>query len=245
MSRIVAKAPLPIDDKNAQSSMDSSMEAAVDLNNESAALLCSGEDGKAVARLSRSLTSMRQLIARHSRTGRQCPTPGDASARGSDLIPVIPSSLQVPALRDSDYFIYSRCMEVPSFHQRSHKHVSLYSACIVLNLALAYHRLGIKGHRCSLSKAERMYYMALQLLSGPSASSNSETALSMRVFAVNNLVQVHQEQCQYNKAQAGVKHLSALLNEAMSSGTFFHKDELRKFVLNASLWEPPQMAASA
>jgi hypothetical protein len=231
---------------------DSSIELAIRLNNESASLLCSGEDAKAVARLSKSLTSMRRMIgARRSRGGRQCVLDGSSTEASSTTCgtsserPALPSSLQIAALRDSDYFIYNRCMEVPSFHQRSLKHLSLYSACIVLNLALAHHRLGIKGHRCSLNKAEKMYYVALKLLSGPSLPSKDETVLSMRIFAVNNLVQVHQERCQYDKAKAAVRHLSVLLDRVLSTGTFFHKEELRRFVLNASLWEPPQMAASA
>jgi hypothetical protein len=250
MPQIIMNRSLHLDNKKNMSSsdMDSSMESTIRLNNESSSLLCSGEDAKAVERLSRSLTSMRRMVAMKCRIDSSgASTSSSCNTTSSEDRPALPSSLQVAALRDSDYFIYSRCMEVPSFHHRNSKHLPIYSACIVLNLALAHHGLGIKGRRSSLSKAERMYYMALQLISaGPYIPPKDETVLSMRIFAVNNLVQVHQEQCQYKKAKAAVKHLSNLLNGvSLFGGTFFHKEELRKFVVNASLWEPPKIAASA
>jgi len=77
----------------------------------------------------------------------------------------------------------------------------LSSACVVLNLALVHHRLGVQNihetSSCSygivnLVKAENMYKMVLQLLQSHSLHE-SRVATSIRIISLNNLVALHQE----------------------------------------------------
>ncbi len=224
-----------------------SLEHAVKMNNESALLLCSGEEGgKAVLKLSQSLCLIRKLLAIQ---GRNIDQQEDDAIGGVELTsvqkPALPTDLSMNGLQDSNYFIYNHTMSVPAGHPRNPSHLPLYSACIVLNLAMAYHCLGTKGNQAAYKKAENLYSMSLQLLSLSHPDSICDTVLSMKILAVNNLAHVHDEKGHYEKSRYAIRQLSFLLQAVDSTGTFFSARDLHKFVLNVMLWGAPKMAAAA
>lgn len=221
--------------------MDSSIECAIQLNNESVVLLCAGEDEKAITTLTKSLALVRQQIS--GQAGCHWPTEKHPDYCMSTM-PAIPARMPLAQLRDANYFIYNQCMTIPNSHQRSARNIPIYSACIVLNLALSYHRLTTRGYSWCAEKAEKMYGMAIRLLSGPLTASN-ETALSMRMVALNNLAQIHNDQCRFLETKNDIQELSAMINTVVSYGEFFTSCDLHSFVLNIMLWGPPRMAAAA
>jgi len=207
-----------------------------------------GEQGhKAVHQLSSSLTSIKKLltIMQHIYTDQEREAFFEEPESTKVEMPVLPTDRAMRGLRHPNYFIYNHCLSVSACHSRNSKHLPVYSACVVLNLALAHHRLGIKGNRAALNKAESLYSMALQLLNLPYPASTSEIILSMKIIAVNNLAQVHQETGAFEESNIFIRQLSLLLQTMVSTGTFFSEQDFNKLVLNVMLCGPPMLAAAA
>jgi hypothetical protein len=132
----------------------------------------------------------------------------------------------------------------------------LYSACIVLNLALVHHQLGVQSvsqeGRFNLFKAEKMYHMVLQLLQSPCLSNASfwsgrQAVVSMRLIALNNLAALHEAVWSISSTRSGnsedtcaalVKQLHAALMQARidGDGSFLSDLDLQWFALNVELW---------
>eukprot|EP00934_Nitzschia_sp_Nitz4_P006968 Nitzschia sp. Nitz4//scaffold159_size51929//40936//41610//NITZ4_006885-RA/size51929-processed-gene-0.55-mRNA-1//-1//CDS//3329537592//6958//frame0 len=220
----------------------SSLGYAIELNNESVSLLYAGQDEQAVTKLSKALSMVRQQISVNPSKGSWQPMPDPTACKGARV--AMPSRVPLAQLRDANYFLYNQCITIPTTLQRNPKDIPLFCACIVLNLALTYHRLAQRGYYSCMEKAEKMYTMAIRLLGGPQFSSNV-TALSIRLIAFNNLAQVHQELRRFDETRADIQEMSSMLNEAMSNGAFFTNCDLRSFVLNVMLYGPPKAAAAA
>jgi hypothetical protein len=145
--------------------MASWMERAVELNNEGVSSLCSGHHEKGIARLSRSLSLLRQLIVMRQADCEASRSEGHSSSNNENIetMTVIPNHLPLEDLRDPNYFVYNRCMVIPRCKEARSPHVPLYSACILLNLAMGYHQSRRKGRRgfSLLLKSKKMTQMTV------------------------------------------------------------------------------------
>jgi hypothetical protein len=217
--------------------MDPSIDYAIQLNNEGVTLLSAGEDQKAVLNFIRSLAMVRKEIFNE--------TPSDESSTSpfKSLRSAMPSQAPLSNLKDSSYFIYNRTMTITPGYPKTPAAIPIYSACIILNLALAYHCLGKQGYRGCIQKAEIMYEMVTKMLAGP--PRDNETSVSIRMVAINNLCQIHQEQNRYSETTEEIESLSVLINQAVSSRGFFNDSDLHLLILNVMLWSPPELAPAA
>lgn len=231
------------ENKAVSSHLNASIERSVDLCNESAALLCNGQAGKAISKLSSSLSTMKQMLA-SSDTRATLTTTAPTKDDGTEP-PVGPYPLQRAFLRTSNYYVYNQCMVAsagsPTYNA---EHITMYSAGIVINSALAYHRLGISHNQSWLWKAEMMYRMTLQLLSAM-ADQEDEIVLSMRILIVNNLAHVHHERSEHDKVVVAIKTLASLLTRLPESSTLFTETDKHRFAMNVGLWGASAETAAA
>ena len=102
----------------------------------------------------------------------------------------------------------------------SEAHMNIYSAAIIYNIALVYHRQGVKYCKnVCLEKAEKMYDMLLKLVgySGDIASLDESmlpqdgTALLLRIAAINNCSLIRLDKGDYDFPRHGFHHLSRVL----------------------------------
>jgi len=143
---------------------------------------------------------------------------------------ILPADTPMLGLQSPYYFINNRGMQLVTVtsHGNTHtqlqqqlytKNAPLYSACILLNLAMAYHCAGIEpmtgrtttptttataateqSRRLHLFKAGQMYRCVLLVLPTLAVPSNTlplshrQTILSMKLVTLNNLAVLYQQQ---------------------------------------------------
>ena len=226
-------------------SPDIAIERSLELCNEGVGFLCTGQDQKAISVLSESLSAMKSQLRNRTRLPTSPLVQGCEPSR-----PVMPSPIPMNSLRSSNFSLYNHGMLVSTMHQRNSKHVPIFSASIVINFALMYHRLAVcrRNTPYYLDKAENMYVLALRLLAASRSiqREDPETVLSMRIAVINNLAHVHHEQAHHDKVTAAIRTLSALLKEVPCEGNrFFQPPILRKLSMNVTLWGPAELLAPA
>lgn len=171
----------------------------------------------------------------------------DRTGKAIELFPN--TSFPLNGLQDSKYFIYNYTMNVSDCHHaRTFKHPAVFTSGILLNLALAHHRLGVNGDHASFSKAENLYSMGLQLIGVAPPDTPRTTVYSVMIIAVNNLAHVHYALGHYQNARALISQLSSLLHvvqTAHSPSSFFSQRDLHRFTMNAMLWCTPKTAGAA
>jgi hypothetical protein len=233
-------------------------------NSYSAFLLHSGEDctsKMAIKILSDALTCMKRIVLLAMRgqdtTQKRVEdeaaqefvmTEGIAMANELSLFPN--TSLPLNGLQDSKYFIYNCTVTISDFqtYSRSRNHPTVYTSCLLLNLALAHHCLGVNGDSASFSKAAKLYSKGLQLLALAPPETPQVTVLSLMILAMNNIAHVHNAMGQHQESTTSISQLSALLrivHTAASPCTFFSPCDVHRFTLNAMLGCMPKTAGAA
>ena len=209
-----------------------SIDLVVQLNNEGVSLLASGQDREAAVSLTQSLNIIQKSLSsqldrapstteasssfRTTRTtlmkgGEQ--SSNDVSTTTTPT-PAIYSKHTLANLQDdSCYFIYNKAVMIyPDAARESPEMLHVYSASIILNLALVYHRQGRKGHnKFCIQKAEKFYRMVNFLLK--ECPLEDPTAVFIRLVAVNNLSHIHYEQQNFEQTREGLEWLSFLIQK--------------------------------
>ena len=149
-------------------------------------------------------------------------------------------------LQDINCFIYSNALifSLDSACPLSEDDVHIYSATIILNIALAYHRRGLTGNPSSLLKAEMMYEMITKLLG---SEENHGTSLVVLLAAINNLSQLRHDRGLYDASLEGFKYLGSLINFAGNNVNISLQNEqiYKGMLLNVLLVSAPDAAAAA
>lgn len=223
---------------------------AIKQNSYSAFLLHSREhsNNDAIQILSDALSSMKQIVVLLA-TQDRCTT----DRRIGMPIELFPNtSLPLNDLQDSMYFIYNYSVTVSDAgrsNARIFNHPAVFTSCILLNLALAHHCLGVQNGDCaSLCKAENLYSKALQLIGVAPPDTSRTTVLSVMIIAVNNLAHVHSAMGQHQNARTFISQLSSLVQIVQTAAvpcTFFSPRDVHRFTLNVMLWCTPKTAGAA
>ena len=213
------------------------MTNALRLNNEGVMLLLENRDQEAVTSLTQSLNQVKGLLS----VSQEAP-------EGSQHKDVIHhSTYTLPNLQNQNCFIYSNALmfSLTSDNLPSSEDIHVYTAVIILNIALAYHRKGLSGNAGCLIKAEKMYEMVGKLLEGD--ETHCGTSLLVKVAAINNLSQLRFDQGDYQFSRDGFNYLGCLINVAGDNlqHTKCEDHVYRGMLLNALLVSPPDAAPAA
>ena len=261
---------------------------AVDLNNASVPLICCREKNeRAVHALSTSLSIMKRYISGcHSRQEnytqpKYCrrsnaihQTRINPAEDQRDTPVVLPTVKVMEDLQSPHFFIYNRCMQLVTVttHGDVAPHVSiknlpLYSACIILNMALVHHRFAIQTsvpsseRFVSLFKAEQLYRNVLQLL--PSlfqisflSFSTRETVVSIKIVVLNNLAALYRQGCLLGFASTSedaftvvtrrLQHIFLVYAKErnVEGGIFLSDVDVQRIALNLDVWESPSFCGA-
>jgi hypothetical protein len=215
-----------------------SIEQIIDLNNQGVNLLGHGDDQQAVSVFTTSLLALQRLIGVYQ----QACTPKGMEDEILEAT-AVPAQCALQHLEGSSYFIYNKPLAMNKISTHQSSDLQLYSACTILNLALAYHRQAKRTcNQACLQKAEAMYDMIATLL----RSRMDDTALFVRMISVNNLSEIHYEQGKYDQTREELQWLSNIIHQGGSKLDFFNQGDLNLLLLNVlALLTPPQAAAAA
>jgi hypothetical protein len=227
-----------------------SIEHVIQFNNEGASFLGAGEDKRAFVSLSQALVMIQRMSepAVHS-LPIDISTSPPASSKSTEQLPGIEKAVAIASqqpllnLQDSSYFIYNRPVAISPEAPRNHEALSMYSACVILNLALAYHRQGIRGNQFCTQKAERLYEMITVLLR--ECPMDDDTSVFIRLVAINNVSHIHYEQLQFKQTREELGFLSLLIRQLGAKRALIHQADLDLLLLNVLLITPPDVAPAA
>jgi tetratricopeptide (TPR) repeat protein len=238
------------------------IDSAISLNNDGVSLLVAGDDQAAAVALSHALSLVKGLLSLS--LTRSCDLRGPSLASfgssNDNKLPSCSSTMEVceehkhelihskkplPCLQDVNFFIYNHTMSISSDSPLTNEMLPIYSACAILNLALAYHRRGKQAHSipCML-KAEKMYATIEKLLKNDGMNSNA-TATVLRIAAANNLSQIRFQRGEYERAREDTEFLAYLIRDVGKVRALLSDEELNGLLCNVVLFARPNFAAAA
>jgi hypothetical protein len=215
------------------------------LNNEGVMLLLlENREQQAVTCLRQSLNMFKHLLA----------IPSDDNSRSSSSSPsnmalniqLLAQSL--PNLQDSNSFIYCSLLAFSPAEASetlpSKDTIQVFSAVIILNIALAYHRKGVSGNKACMARADKMYGMVTKLLSG--CENNRGFALLAKLASINNLSVLQHSQNDYSLSQQGFQYLRDLIDVAAAERSPLCSAQMYEgMLLNILCAVPPNAAPAA
>jgi tetratricopeptide (TPR) repeat protein len=184
-----------------------SLHQSISLNNEGVALLQNGDNRAAVGRLTEALSISKIELGYLQDNPSVSMNSFNNETHHASLVH---SSTPLRGLHDENYFIFNQALTLSALTDVVSYAHTLQACCasIILNLALAYHRQARLGNRICLIKAMKLYKMALRLSWN---APITETTLTVRVAAANNMAQISLEQGDYKKARQELEGVAYLI----------------------------------
>jgi hypothetical protein len=231
---------------------------AISLNNEAASLLKAGNTAEAIAMLQRALLTMKLSVVDRELTTAELSI---VRTERSEL-PNQPASTNSACghcfdLKGGTIYFYGRPMLLSTtelgtdpIQNDSFIRVQVNSTCMVFNLALAYHHLGIEtGMEESYQNALKLYQIVLTCQNvDPFVDDETRAALQvLHCVVLNNLSHLHYEFCEYRNGMHCLHCMAewASQTECLERSSFLHEDEAEEIKLNLIFTHFPVAAHAA
>jgi hypothetical protein len=232
---------------------------AVGLNNEAVSMIAAGDsnDQKAIQLLQHSIIIMKKASA----AVKQCSGQAYKISMASSAAPIIHHhhhetvslSHTIP---DQRWFMYNKALRFKTeiFSLASFlEDFQAFSAVVLFNLALIYHRSALCGNHKFASLSERatsLYSLILKLADGPSwisSRTSMVTCTIVKLAATNNLAQISSESGDTKLAHDFLKHLSVGIRQSRKHfpGLFRSSGDMFELMINLFFWPPAPVVASA
>lgn len=190
-----------------------SLEETLRLNNEAVALFNTNEPLRAFEKLHSSLLGARSLILQTTSLGINHHNPNRPN-----LLQFGEESPRIQSEDQNGYFLFLRALAFrESEEQRgSRQALCVYSAGILFNLAILYHRRWMNdGSSSILDKAAVLYRSILNILHGNFGRPQLDpTALLLTYVTYNNLVQIELENGMVENVNLGLSGMTQILHDA-------------------------------
>jgi tetratricopeptide (TPR) repeat protein len=229
-------------------SSPSSFNSALHLNNEGVSLMMANQNQQAAKCLARSLNLVKQIIA-------PLESRDEAPSASSSCTPIILHD-DIHALIDLEEdpncsFVYHNALTFALRNYQNEKYslqdeqanLHVYSATIVLNIALLYNRQGKLGNPACLTKAKQLYETVTKLV-GSSPCDNQGAALLVQLAAINNHAQILRDQGEIEAAQDGF-HLLVWIIQTSDQTDLVNTEIIQGMLLNALVSSTPCLLAAA
>jgi hypothetical protein len=232
---------------------------AVGLNNEAVSMIATGDTNnqKAIQLLDRSASIVKQTSA----AVQQCSGQANNKSLASSAAPIIHhhrrEAVPLPhPFADQRWFLYNKALrfdtEIVSLASFL-EDFQAFSAVVVFNLALIYHRNALCGNQkfASLSeKATSLYSLVLKLVDWPgwiSSKTSQVTCTIVKLAATNNLAQISSESGDTKLGNAFLKHLSTGIQRSRKDfpGLFQSSGDMFELMINLFFWPPAPVVAPA
>jgi hypothetical protein len=226
----------------ATSSMMNSIQCAFSLSNQGVELLVSGNFSKAERSLMRALRILNEAAKEAALTS--C-TGMDLNTEEAEL-PFYESTLAVPGLQDMHFYIYDHGIMLSGIaNGENQEMLALYSAVVLLNLALAsHHEARLLGLEKAFKKASQFYSLAVNMLSASTMSDGMSVTL-LTLLALNNKSQIHNDQCEYIQSVDCLKATSKIMGSVDSLYSVLNEEGIKGLLFNSMLLNVPTAAQAA
>jgi hypothetical protein len=210
-------------------------------NNQGVDLLVAGELFRAMRSFQIALNLLKE--AANEVEGTCCPEMSAPSEEST--LPLCQTTLTIPGLQGVHCYVYDHgIMITDATNGDSNEMLTLYSAIVLFNLALASHREGRLGSEKCLKKATVLYGTVLQLLTS-SPMPNDMSASILILLALNNKAQIHYDQCQYGESSACLTQISAIMGDVCALHSALSQKVFEGILLNVMLLIAPTVAKAA
>jgi hypothetical protein len=161
-------------------------------------------------------------------------------------LPFNESTLAVPGLQDMHFYIYDHgIMLTGTTNGESKEMLPLYSAVVILNLALASHyEARLLGREKAFKKASLFCSVAVNILSASTIPDGMSTTL-LTLLALNNKSQIHSDQCEYIQSVDCLKATSKIMGSIGSLYSIFNEEGIKGLLLHTLLLNVPTAAQAA
>lgn len=230
--------------------MNQPLQEAIMINNEGAHLLSCGNASGALHSFQSAIATMKTAASSSSHTGAPRTACQNYRAYCSlfklEQRPDVPVGLQ----KNEQHYVYNRPLLISTdfeilseVDQDAFVHTS--STCVIFNFALACHQLGkSSGHEASLRRAGQLYSLTLKTLSGRENISDLHAVL--QCLALNNLAQLHYDQCDYQGSQSCMETMYELVTTTDCLQVYLDETEAEEIMLNLFVQvKPPSVARAA
>jgi hypothetical protein len=209
---------------------------AARLNNHGVTALLEGDDKAAVAALTQSIKMMKQDMSKPSNSDmKKSITLSDDCEH---------STVELPGFQGAqEAFIFTEAITIPENGDQSELDTQIYSAVVIFNLALTFHREGKNGKIKSMVKAQKLYTMVLKILNN---QCMNRVAVIAKLASINNLSQIRFDCGKYELAREGLDHVSAFLRASgNTNNTMLEEPEIQGLLINVLLLKAPVIAPAA
>jgi hypothetical protein len=162
-------------------------------------------------------------------------------------LPFYESTLALPGLQDMHFYIYDHGIMVTGIANGENKEMlPLYSAVVLLNLALASHNEArLLGNEKAVEKASLFYSVTVNILSASTMPDSMSTTL-LTLLALNNKSQIHNDQCEYiQSVDCCLIAISKIMGSVDSLYYVLNEEGIKGLLLNNVLLNVPTTAAQA
>jgi hypothetical protein len=212
-----------------------SLKYARSLNNQGVHLLVSGDSSSAMRSFKRAVRILKEAVNDTTfRTG--------MSEEATQ--PFCESTSVIPSLQDMHFYTYDHGIMLPA-NEENEETLTLYSAIVLFNMALASHHQGrLLGHEKALKNASLLYSGTAKLLSG-SIMSDNMSATILTLLALNNKSQIHYTQCEHRQSVDCLKEISKIMISVEVLYSIINHNILKGLLLNTMLLNVPTAAQAA
>jgi hypothetical protein len=153
-------------------------------------------------------------------------------------------------LQSEHGYVYDRPILIPTdlgiFTSHELYSVVLTSGSfIIFNFALACQYDGkITGNKVPLQKARQLYELVLKMLTSEESNCNN-CCVVLQCLVLNNLAQLHHDQCNYRKSQSCMQSLYDHIITTNCLDIYLDATEAEEIMLNLVHLRPPTVAGAA
>lgn len=147
-------------------------------------------------------------------------------------VSVVPERLKIHQFCDDINYAYSNTLllNLPETEDSeiSETTVTVISSCILFNLALCYHCLGVQGRDSAISKAVHLYRLSRQALYSDPFAYEVPAMMMIAILSLNNEASAHLDLCDASTAKSCAEQMLMVLQGSI---------EAVRVSLPSGLWE--------
>jgi hypothetical protein len=221
-----------------------SIDRACCLNNQGVDLLVTGDSSGAMDSLKMATDILKEAF--NDETIMTSCDRRDHASQEAKALPICESPLTVPGLQGMPYYVYDHGMMISrtSNEETSEEMLSLYSAVVLFNMALACHYEGRLGRDLSLKRASMVYNMTLKILNGNVAPDDTSATI-LTLLALNNKAQIHYDQCEYIQCVDCLEEVPIIMGSGEAVHSTLSQKDIQGLLLNVVLMGAPTTAQAA
>lgn len=182
--------------------MVSKLDEACQLNNSGVEVFLAGDCRKAATYFQKSLVVLKGMAA-HVSTSKL----DSFTLREAVSFPVEKSL----GNWEESTFLYGVPFLLRKRESFGEKEFSFYSSITLFNLAVCFHKQGVKGHSKMIQQALNLYMFTLQLLADSDSILN-EVTIMVEALVLNNMANCHYELCDTAAEQDTAEQLAEILS---------------------------------